>query len=176
MRSHTSQRSITLTANVPYPISIDGEFFVIESATGTFEYRVDGGEWLPGRARTRQRLANPERMSRVTFRATSGITITIVHGVGDYADQNFEVSGAVTVAEPAAVDVTAGAARIANSQTYQDKRAISVFNAGAANITAAGVTVAPGEFLGWRVDRQNERLTDVTIDATGSTALVSWTA
>lgn len=175
-QGYQATRTIDVVAGVIKPVALDGEFFVVQSANGSFEFRVNGGEWIPGQINVRVRLPDPERVSRVSFRATGNVVLVLVHGVGDYQDPSVNISNSVNVVEPAAVDVTAGAARITTAVTYQDKRALSVFNAGGANITAAGVTLAPGEFLGWRVDRQNERLTDITVDATGSTALIGWTA
>jgi hypothetical protein len=150
-QSYLSTRSFDLVANVPLGLSLDGEFFFVETASGAFEVRVGNGEWIPGVVRSRQRLQSPDRFTRVAFRSATGIAITLVHGVGEYDDKRgtVEIDGPVTVAEPAASMAVLIENVINNIATYTNFYSASVFNRGAVNIVVNGETLEPGEVVAW---------------------------
>lgn len=178
--------SISIPAGAIIPLHVGGDYFYIYALSGALEADVNESDVFASieRGLIHQGVVGRSDIGTVRLRNSTGsaVTVTVIYGKG----QQF-VSGQVTLSSadvlsltPAPVTATCDLETITNSTVYSNKTSIKVVNVGAANITvtAAGAarTLAPTEEVSWSVLRQQDVLNPITVNATGSTAKVVWTA
>jgi hypothetical protein len=179
--------SITLTAGQTRQLPTNGDFLYIDSLTAPIQIGVNSTQKLSTvrAGYTLQGSPQKREIKYVFFKNnTAGtITITPVWGTGNFnnpanvtiANPTFNLSaadrddirGLPEVCTPALQTITT------NTTITAGKRAITVANTGAANITVAGGTLAPGQVVSWSAPGRFDTLAAVAINAVGSSALVS---
>lgn len=180
-------RTISISANGKAVEPLGGRYFAVISATGGFTVDFGDGVQVPMVAGRRY---GPTTFTRLTFTDTSGATnavqfiasfdeVQVSETTGGTVAATFSAADILSIT-PAAVTHTCDFEDITGSTAYAGKKAITITNTGAADITVtasgAARTLAPGDSISWSVLRMQDSLPSITVNATGSTARVTWLA
>lgn len=179
--------TITLAAGQTRQLPTNGDFLYIDEISAPIQIGVNSQKKLTvvRAGYTLQGAPQKREIKYVYFKnnTAGAVTITPVWGTGNFnnpanvtiqnptfnlsaADKN-DIRGLPEVVTPGLQTITTNTAIAAGA------RAITVANTGAANITVAGGTLAPGQVVSWSAPGRFDTLAAVAINATGSSALVS---
>lgn len=98
--------TVTVAANTDLPIHTAGEYVACTAASAAFLLRLDNNAFNAFEAGFKLRMPEEETFETVWLRNEGGaaVTVTLIVGYGDFADNRLTVSGAIDVSKSTVLD------------------------------------------------------------------------